>query len=276
MAKTKGKIDQITVDQLRGVLDFYPRGNETIIRTWPRNKGNSQTPRSVAWIPTFNCFHINFRPWRFGLDLSYFQLVLLHEWTMRDYLMSRWYGNVSPSYNLKYDTRDPFPPPCPDPLQRFFLAHPVRADYTLDGRLRIIHRVFPPYHRNMFWYDTPPSMLHQYRTTRGVRCQVGTDFIPAGNPDLLGGMSGYSDPVANFYSWRYAQLGKPYFYFYATRWYQEVIGGKLVRGPWGVTVSPWYYVICRPGPGGGPLGATVEGPHLFTENAAKVYQGPLA
>lgn len=272
MAKVKGKVEMKIVDLLRGVLDFYPRGNETIVRTWPRNKGNSQTPASLAWVPTFVCFHKLWREFVMGLDLSRYDVALLYNWTLRDFYMSRFYGKLSDGYRFLYDNRDPLPAPCPDPLHRFFCYHGIGASFSLINWVRIYHKLTPAWGQSMLLYDTPPSKLTRYVTKRGVRHKVASDFTPTSRPRYVAGMWPTVQGEANFYSQFYWDIGRPCFYLVSHGANYLPPLNIIPIGPKGITVSPWYYFVPRRGsPPLTPLWY-VEGPFPFTDYVADKYR----
>ena len=255
MAKFKGKLSLSTINSLKGFLDFYTRGDETIVRTWPKNRGKSQTPASIPWQRVFANFMECYGSFTLGGPIFVPSSISGKEWSSRDYLMSTYYGKMQMPEGWTYDTRPPWPPPIPDPRDRLFVIGPPRGFFgALSGVV-------------LLWKRCPQGQTHIYRTLDPPRYHRKAFYIRRQKHVEITQFT----PQNGIYVGTSAQRGDfgPFnqrtFFFVNlnTRYYFLMITGNPF-GHFHVSQSPWFVLSVKPGPGGGEVGATIQGPVLLT------------
>ena len=255
MAKTKHAIARKIIDTFKGTLDFYPRGEETIIRTWPKNRGKSQTPRSLRWTAFFKCFHLYYSSSR-TFPLEYFPSAAVGpSWSRRDYAMWLWYGKMPlPDYFVR-DERTPWPPVCDDPLGRFFQVGNFHGTPRLFGGATIQYTRRPFGGNRVYMTHELPHYQRKWVIRRGDRCQVAPLIGPPDGLLTPFGGNAYDDPPYTNRFTYFDSLDHPVFWF--------LTGGGLGLYHY-VSTSAWYWGYIRPGPAGGFLGAQYIGPQVLT------------
>lgn len=251
MAKTKSKIDRSIVDGLKGVLDFYPRGNETIIRRWPVNRGASQTPRSVPWQRVFACFHHYWTGMWIGGPPDVHRSLLGKSWTRRDYTMWLYYGKSPRPPDLLPDLRDPWPPPCPDPLNRFALFNRPTATYSIFSGVNLYYSRHPAGPTVVSYTYELPRYQRRYAIERGQRHEIGAAIAPPDSPMTEADGRIHASPYGTNRARFFRVLNRRFYFFI----YPYTLLHKRT-----MSMSPWYVALVRPGPTGTEWGATIDGP----------------
>ncbi len=266
MAKTKGTVSLKIVDQLKGILDFYPRGNETIIRTWPRNFGRSQTPASIPWQHVFACFHQLYKGLWIGGPPSVHRSLTGKGWTQRDYTMWLYYGSSPKPPDLLIDRRDPWPPPCPDPFNRMAIFNQPVGSYSIFNGVALYFSMHPHGHAQVWVTYEMPRYQRRYATTRRDRHEIGASIVAPDAYYSLRGADMFDSAWGTNRAFFHRQLDRRFYFFMVpfTGAYRRTI-----------SVSPWYVARVKPGPTGTEWGATIDGPWQLTTSHMDYPERPL-
>lgn len=264
MAKTKHSVSDDIIGGFKGTIDFYPRGEETIIRTWPRGRNVPQTPRSASWAHFFKCFHKYYGSHIESPLNHYENAVTGPTWSRRDYAAHLWYGRAAvPSWFVR-DEREPWPPPCPDPLGRFFQVGRFHIDVSLGGGCHMWYVRRPWGGNRVYMTHNIPHFRKSYATVRGKRCQVAPELLHfAPTITTIAGNANDTNPPYTNRAFFYDSFNHPIFWFLGP-------GGGLYHY---LSTSAWYYGQIIPGPGGGWLGAHFTEPLVLTPSRIEYLRG---
>lgn len=255
MAKTKHSVSKEIIGTFAGTLDFYRQGEHTVIRTWPRGRSIPQTPRSSSWAHFFKCFH-RYYYGPYGAPMEHFRSASTGPtWSRRDYAAHLWYGGAAvPSWFVR-DEREPWPPPCPDPLRRFFAVGDMHIDVSLGGACHLWYRRRPWGANRVYMTHKIPRFRPAYRTIKGKRCQVAPEIVHADSTiTTIAGNASESNPPYTNHAFFYDSFDHPVF------WFLGPPGGLYYY----LSTSAWYTGRIVPGPGGTWLGAHFTDPIVLT------------
>lgn len=266
MAKFKGSLNIATINSLKGFLDFYTVGDHTIVRTWPKNRGKSQTPASIPWQRIFANFMTCHKNLEGGGDIYIPHATTGREWTSRDYLMSTYYGKMKMPPGFLLDTRDPWPPPIPDPHQRLFVVTIPDAAYSIFSGVVLRWWRCPQGPNTIYTTYDPPTYHYQDFIRRRQKHITVPVYTPRNTPFTPFGTHDLDHPRYNRFATFFRQLSRR-FYFFMVSW--RATPGRYV------SQSPWFVAEIKPGPGGGEFGATMLGPFPLNPNHLKYPDLPL-